>query len=77
MALTALDFPASPTVGQLYPDPPVTGQPQYSWNGTQWLSSKAAVSPDRAHRRAGLERDADQRLDGGQSGAGYSGNSGS
>jgi hypothetical protein len=44
MALTALDFPASPTNGQLYPDPPVTGQPQYSWNGTQWLSSKAAVT---------------------------------
>jgi len=44
MALTALDFPASPTNGQLYPDPPVTGQPQYSWNGSQWISSKAAVT---------------------------------
>ena len=44
MALTALDFPASPTVGQRHPDPPVTGQPQYTWNGSQWISSKAAVT---------------------------------
>ena len=45
MALTPLDFPASPTVGQLYPDPPVTGQPTYRWDGAQWLSYAAASLP--------------------------------
>src|SRR6188768_834211 len=42
MALAALDFPASPTIGQLYPDPPVTGQPTYKWDGTLWLAYRAA-----------------------------------
>jgi hypothetical protein len=45
MALTPLDFPASPTVGTLYPDPPVTGQPTYKWDGAQWLSYAAASLP--------------------------------
>jgi len=42
MPLAALDFPASPTIGQLYPDPPVTGQPTYKWDGTLWLAYRAA-----------------------------------
>jgi hypothetical protein len=45
MALPALDFPASPTVGQLYPDPPVTGQPTYKWDGAQWLAYRASGTP--------------------------------
>jgi hypothetical protein len=38
---SALDFPSSPTVGQTYPSPPVTGQPTYQWDGAQWLSKFA------------------------------------
>jgi len=45
MALPALDFPASPIVGQLYPDPPVTGQPTYKWDGAQWLAYRASGVP--------------------------------
>jgi hypothetical protein len=41
MALTPLDFPAAPTVGQVYPSPAVTGQPTYKWDGTDWLSTFA------------------------------------
>jgi hypothetical protein len=32
----ALDFPNSPSVGQLYPSPAVAGVPVYKWNGTTW-----------------------------------------
>ena len=45
MALAPLDFPPSPTVGQLYPDPPVTGQPTYKWDGAQWLAYRASGTP--------------------------------
>jgi hypothetical protein len=45
MALAPLDFPASPTVGLLYPDPPVTGQPTYKWDGAQWLAYRASGTP--------------------------------
>lgn len=38
MALTPLNFPTAPTVGQIYPTPAVTGQPTYQWDGTDWLS---------------------------------------
>ena len=34
----ALDFPASPTVGQLYPAVPTPGQPQYKWDGNAWVN---------------------------------------
>jgi hypothetical protein len=34
--MAALDFPNSPTVGQLYPSPPVAGVPVYRWDGTVW-----------------------------------------
>jgi len=42
MTLPALNFPASPTVGQIYPDPPVTGQPTYIYDGGQWLAYRTA-----------------------------------
>lgn len=32
----ALDFPASPTVGQLFPSPPTAGLPVWKWDGTTW-----------------------------------------
>ena len=32
-----LNFPTSPTNGQLYPNPAVPGQMQFIWNGTTWL----------------------------------------
>ena len=34
-----LDFPASPTIGQKYPVPAVTGVPTYVWDGTKWLAN--------------------------------------
>jgi hypothetical protein len=34
----AMNFPNSPTVGDKYPTSPVTGQPQYTWNGTMWTT---------------------------------------
>jgi hypothetical protein len=34
----ALDFPASPTVGQKYPASPVAGVPTYTWTGTLWTT---------------------------------------
>ena len=43
MALPVLDFPASPAVGDRYPTPVVTGQPQYRWDGLVWLATDAAA----------------------------------
>jgi hypothetical protein len=55
---SALDFPASPSVGQTYPNPPVTGQPTYRWDGAQWLSTfalgKAYVPLDGSDPMTGL-----------------------
>jgi hypothetical protein len=36
-----LNFPNAPTVGQLYPSPPVAGVPVYRWDGTVWGTSGA------------------------------------
>jgi hypothetical protein len=36
--MAALDFPASPSVGTIYPNPAVAGQPQYTWDGEKWTS---------------------------------------
>lgn len=33
----ALDFPATPAIGDLYPDPAQAGLPQYRWDGEAWL----------------------------------------
>jgi hypothetical protein len=32
----SLNFPATPTVGQLYPVPALAGVPQYVWDGAAW-----------------------------------------
>jgi hypothetical protein len=34
----ALDFPSAPTVGQKYPQPPVSGMPVYTWDGEKWTT---------------------------------------
>jgi hypothetical protein len=34
----AMDFPNTPTVGQVWPSPAVAGQPVYKWDGTVWSS---------------------------------------
>jgi hypothetical protein len=34
----ALDFPSSPTVGQQYPSPPVSGVATYTWDGEKWTT---------------------------------------
>jgi hypothetical protein len=39
----ALDFPASPTVGQKYPSPAVSGVPVYSWDGEKWTTLGGAI----------------------------------
>jgi hypothetical protein len=39
----ALDFPASPTVGQKYPSPAVAGVPVYSWDGEKWTTLGGAL----------------------------------
>jgi hypothetical protein len=33
----ALDFPNSPTTGQVFPSPPISGTPVWQWNGSQWV----------------------------------------
>jgi hypothetical protein len=40
----ALDFPNSPTVGQLFPSPPVAGTPVWRWDGTEWVSTGSVGS---------------------------------
>ena len=34
----AFDFPASPTVGQTYPNPGIAGLPVYTWDGEKWAN---------------------------------------
>lgn len=41
----ALDFPSSPTVGQLYPVTPIPGVPQYRWNGSAWMAVDVPTPP--------------------------------
>jgi len=36
--MAALDFPSSPSLGQIHPSPAVSGQPQYTWDGEKWTS---------------------------------------
>jgi hypothetical protein len=42
--MMALDFPASPTVGQKYPQPPVAGVPVYTWDGEKWATNSALAA---------------------------------
>lgn len=42
--MAALDFPASPVNGQKYPQPPVAGQPVYTWDGEKWTTLGDAVT---------------------------------
>ena len=39
----ALDFPASPTLNQLYPSPAVPGVPVYTWDGEKWTTRGGAI----------------------------------
>jgi len=43
--MAALDFPSSPTVGQIYPSPAVVGVPTYTWNGTAWVVNAGPYLP--------------------------------
>jgi len=36
--MAILDFPPSPAIGTLYPNPAVQGQPQYTYDGEKWIS---------------------------------------
>ena len=42
--MAALDFPASPLIGDKYPVPAVVGQPQYTWDGNKWTTVGAQVT---------------------------------
>src|SRR6187551_202535 len=33
-----INFPTSPTVGTLHPNPAEAGVPQYTWDGEKWIS---------------------------------------
>ena len=35
----AFDFPNTPNLNQRWPDPPIVGQPQYKWNGSEWTAA--------------------------------------
>jgi hypothetical protein len=39
-----LDFPNSPTVGQLFPVSPPAGTPQFRWDGTAWSAASTALT---------------------------------
>src|SRR6516164_7776698 len=41
----ALDFPNSPSVGQLFPNPPQTGVPVWKWDGTEWVPTSQTSVP--------------------------------
>jgi hypothetical protein len=43
----ALDFPNSPTIGQLFPSPPTAGVPVWQWDGNEWApkSNNNIVDP--------------------------------
>jgi hypothetical protein len=41
--MSTLDFPTSPIVGQLYPQPAVPGQPVYTWDGEKWTTNGGSV----------------------------------
>ena len=38
------NFPAAPTVGELYPNPEQSGIPQYIWDGSAWQSASGQSS---------------------------------
>ena len=39
----ALNFPDTPSVGQLFPSPAVVGVPVYRWDGTKWTTQGSAI----------------------------------
>ena len=41
--MAALDFPSSPLPGALYPQPPVPGQPVYTWDGEKWTTGETSI----------------------------------
>ena len=41
--MPALDFPAAPVLNQLYPQPPVVGQPVYTWDGAKWTTGNSVI----------------------------------
>ena len=60
-----LDFPNSPTVGQLFPSPPTPGVGQWQWNGVAWIpvadggavrfdKAQSLTSPQMAQARANI-----------------------
>lgn len=38
----SLNFPSAPTLGQIYPVPPVNGVSQYTWDGEKWTVANAS-----------------------------------
>jgi hypothetical protein len=51
--MAALDFPASPTIGTVYPaDPGTSGVTQYKWDGAKWNVVPSVVSLGTANQGA-------------------------
>jgi len=48
-----INFPASPAVGTLHPDPAQAGIPQYRWDGTVWTAAAAAGASTEYVKKAG------------------------
>jgi hypothetical protein len=42
----AFDFPAAPVIGETWPNPPVVGQPVYTWDGQKWGNKTPVGSPE-------------------------------
>ena len=40
----ALDFPASPSIGQKFPSSPIVGIPSYTWDGEKWTTAVGTAS---------------------------------
>jgi len=41
--MAALVFPASPNLGDVFPDPPISGVSQWEWDGSKWNSTTLFV----------------------------------
>ena len=41
-----INFPASPLVGDIWPNPAVAGQGQYTWDGEKWTSGMLSGTPN-------------------------------
>lgn len=41
--MPALDFPSTPLLNDKYPQPPLVGQPVYTWDGAKWTTGDTSI----------------------------------